>query len=88
MKKLQTKIEENAHGPYQKSYKTLETAKKQVEKAELRLDMYIDALYIALPSGRITVAIVANRCVANDFQMRGHEMSTVLHGTKGWFCFN
>ena len=87
MIKLQDKIEDNASRNYQKSYATLKSAKAQVAKAEARLDITIDALFVALPSGRITVAISSARSYHNDPLSRGIEMTQLLHGTNGWIIF-
>ena len=80
MRTLQEKIESNVNAGYSKSYKTIESAKKQVEKANERLDMTLNAMYIALESGRIAVAIY----VGHD----AHDFMKAFHGTKGWLVFN
>ena len=80
MIKIQDKVEQNVKNGYGKSYKTLKAAKTQIEKAEKRLNVTIDAIYVALESGRIGVAIA----VRNDPM----GFMTILHGTTGWLVFN
>jgi len=80
MRTIQEKVESNVKAGYGKSYKTLESAKKQVEKANDRLDMTLNAMYLILESGRIGVAIY----VGHD----SHAFMKAFHCTTGWLVFN
>lgn len=92
MTKLIKQIENNVANGYGKSYATLASASKQIEKVEDKLGMNLDWLPVALESGRIAVAIHSGRSHYRDAQkqhnMGGQIASDLVHSTKGWLIFN
>lgn len=92
MTHLMMQIEENVANGHSKTYATIASASKQIEKAEDKMGINLDWLPVAQKDGRIAVAIHAGRSHYRDPQrqheMGGHIVSVLAHATKGWMIFN
>ena len=78
---IQAKVEANVEAGYSKSYATYKNAAKAVENYECQLDLELDAMIIALPSGRFSLAIYVR-------PNSGIDQMKIVHGTKGVLVFN
>lgn len=86
MIKLQDKLTENIRTGSSKSYKTLRGAELAIEKYELKLNMTIDAVVVAVEIDgdiRFGVIIHSARSYMNEAAHRGFEMQNLLHRTRG-----
>lgn len=76
---MNDKIEANVAAKRSKTYATVESAGRAIEKFETKIGFKLSWLPIALKNGRVAVAIHCRD---------PHHFMAVLHTSKGWMVFN